>query len=67
MADYVEIDYTDGKKYSAWYTIGRDNSITVTTASWGSKYALLHASTPEVLAPILLRELLDAARSRGYL
>ena len=63
---HVEIEY-DGKKYSGSYTVGRDNTITVTTASWGSKYALRHASTPEVLAPILLRELVEEAKRRGDL
>jgi len=63
---HVEIEY-DGKNYSGWYTVGRDNTITVTTASWGSKHALRHASTPDVLAPILLRELVEEAKRRGDL
>lgn len=59
----VEFFYDDGKrKYTGWYII-EDDLITVRSA-YGNKSTQLggHAETPEVLARILLRELVGRPR-----
>ncbi len=67
--DPVKIEYTNagGKKYSGWYTIEHDGIGLTVTSAWGNKYALLHRSRPEVLAPIMLRGLVEEAKRRGDL
>jgi hypothetical protein len=62
----TEFFYGDGKrKCRGWYTIEGD-LITVRSA-YGTRTAQLggHADTPEVMARILLRELVGRARKGG--
>jgi hypothetical protein len=61
----IEIEY-DGKKYSGWYVVER-GGICVSAPTYGEKFAVLHASRPEWLADVMLRELLDDAKERGDL
>jgi hypothetical protein len=51
------------KTYPGWYLL-EDGELTA-SSTWGTKLTVAHALTAEALARILLREILDEAKSRG--
>jgi len=60
----ISIEY-DGKQYRASYYVEKE--MVTLSSEWGSKSAVIHNSPEELLAKIMLREVLDAAKSRGDL
>ena len=61
----ISIEY-DGKQYAASYYVEK-GMVTLWSAVWGSKSAVIHQSPEQLLAEIMLREVLDAAKGRGEL
>ena len=60
----TEFFYEDKRKYRGWYTIEK-NLITVRSA-WGTQSTQLggHRHTPEVLARLILRDLVGRSRRK---
>lgn len=53
----------NGKKYQAHYYV--ENNVVTVQSAYGSTSTQVGGSTAEVVARILLREILDGAKSRG--
>lgn len=64
MRETLEIDF-EGETYKISYTV--DKGMIHVRSTYDSKYAVVGASPPEVLARIMGIELLDDAKRRGLL
>jgi hypothetical protein len=64
MRGTLEIDF-EGQSYTISYSV--DKGMIHVRSTFDSKYAVVGASPPEVLARIVGRELLNDAKRRGLL